>query len=185
MKKQNYEEVKETIKNHIESDIKKRDSINAIISNTDYITWLEKFTKEYPGFTDVDWLYGRKKLDKNNYQNVDKLLYLYDAITEYASRNYIYPHDDNGIYYVIKYNNIAYEIGVMVGQGIITFCTRSTKIEKAIDFNNIINNQKTERTDLIKDKLIELQNYLNNLINDDIPVEALKETTQKVLQKRK
>lgn len=185
MKKLNNDEVKKIIENHIEESKRRNSIINELISNTDYIDWIYEYTEKNGGFTDQTRIRNNPKIPKEEQENIDKLLYFFEGITEYANENYLYPNNDNGIYYTIIYNNISYEIGVIVGQGTVCFCTRSTKKDNAIDFNDILKKNKPERTEIINNKLIELQNYLDSLINKDIPVEALTETTQKVLQKVK
>ena len=184
MKKTNEEEAKKTIKTIIEEHEQKDNLIQELTSNTDYIDWIEKYTEKCGGFSDQT-RFKSKPIPQHEQNNIDKLLYFFEGISNYAEKNYIYPHNDNGIYYIIVYNNISYEIGVLIGQGIISFCTRSTKKENAINFNDIMRNKTLEKPEEIKNKLIELQDYLNTLINENIPIEALNETTQNVLKKVK
>ena len=185
MKKLDNDEVQRIITRHIQESKKRNNIINKLTSNTDYINWIYDYTEKNGGFTDQTRIRNKNKPPKEEQENIDKLLYFFEGIAEYANRNYLYPNNDNGIYYIITYNGISYEIGIIIGQGTICFCTRSTKKDNVIDFNDILNNNKSERTESIDNKLIELQNYLNSLINENIPVEALTETTQKVLQKVK
>lgn len=185
MKKENNKEMQEMIQNMSEEQKNRNIIIQDLMSNTDYIDWIGEYTEKCGGFSDQTRFRDKTKLPLEIENNINKLIYFFEGIRRYAEENYIYPKNDNGIYYVITYNGISYEIGVNVGQGTICFCTRSTKTENAIDFNDILKNNKPERTEIINNKLIELQNYLDSLISENIPVEALTETTQKVLQKVK
>lgn len=185
MKNKTNKETQEMIQNISEEHKKRNKIIKDLISNTDYINWIEQYTEKCGGFSDQTRFRDKIKLPVKIEDNINKLIYFFEGIREYAEENYIYPKKDNGIYYIITYNGISYEIGIIVGQGTIYFCTRSTKKDNIIDFNDIVKNNKLERTDIINNKLTELQNYLDTLINENIPVEALTKTTQKVLQKAK
>jgi len=183
--KNNNEETRKIIIEFNKEYEKRNNLIKGLMSNTYYINWLSEYTEKYGGFSDQSRFHDKTNLPKEIESNINKLIYFLEGIVKYAEENYIYPKNDNGIYYIITYNNINYEIGFNIGQSIICFCTRSTKKDNAIDFNDILNNNKPERTEIIDNKLIELQSYLNSLINENIPLEALTETTQKVLQKVK
>lgn len=185
MKNKNNDDLREIIQKSREVHKKRNNIIKELISNTDYINWISEYTEKHGGFSDQTRFHDKSNLSIEIQNNIDKLIYFFEGIREYAEENYIYPKNDNGIYYVITYNDINFEIGVNVGQGTICFCTRSTKKDNTIDFNDILKNKRSERTEFINNKLIELQNYLDSLISENIPVEALTETTQKVLQKVK
>ena len=185
MKIKNNNDLKEVIQNISEEQKKKNIIIQDLMSNTNYIEWIREYTEKCGEFSDQTRFRDKTKLSVETQDNINKLIYFFEGIRKYAEENYIYPKNDNGIYYIITHDNISYEIGVNVGQGTICFCTRSTKKDNAIDFNDILKNNKPVRTEIINNKLIELQNYLDSLINENIPVEALTETTQKVLRKVK
>lgn len=90
---------------------------------------------------------------------------MYRGIERHSSENYIYPTDcDFGIFYKVKLENTGFEIGMLVGQGILFFCNR-VQIENKkdfIDFNDILNNKKNTNVTTIKDKLNEI-NSQNDL----------------------
>lgn len=50
--KTNEEETKKTIKTLIEENEHKENIIQELISNTDYIDWIEKYTEKCGGFSD-------------------------------------------------------------------------------------------------------------------------------------
>ena len=61
-----------------------------IISNNDYILWLEKFTITNPNFTTEDWLYYPNKISDEDKEQVKKLELCYSGIYMYAESNFIY-----------------------------------------------------------------------------------------------
>lgn len=158
-----------------------------IISNSEYISWLENFTAENSFFTDDQWTYCPEKISVENKKCVEKLNLFYSAIVIYAQKNYIYPkYDELGAVLYIKYNGVGYEIGQMCGQGTITFCSR-VKIEKDnennfIEFTDVINNKKQANTDLIKKKLDGLDSIIRDLAKDDVPWQAIEETIKTAIK---
>jgi len=147
--------IKENIKN-----IK----IQKILSNTDYMRWLEIFTIEHLSFFDNDWLYVPERISKKDYEQVDNLHLLYFGIKKYASENNLNPtycYDDWGNFYKIKFGNVGFEIGLLLGQGNQFFCNRvGIENEKDfIDFNDISKNKKIanesdSRIDLVQPKIL-------------------------------
>ena len=94
----------------------------------------------------------------------------------YSNENYIYPLECKfGNFYKIRFNNIGFEIGVLVGQGTVFFCNR-VEIDNEkdfIDYNDIINNKMSENTLLIKNKLNELSDLVVSLYDSGVPLEAI------------
>lgn len=128
--------------------------------NNEYVMWLEKFTEDYPNFSDEDWLYHAEKISKQDFKRVEDLPYFYGGIMGYADRHKIEANPCCfGNYYNIKYNNIGYEIGVMHGQGTIQFCKRVSledeiNEDKFIDFEEIIKDQnKISSNDINENKV--------------------------------
>jgi len=165
---------------HAEEYKNKTDSKNskmqAMIANTNYLKWLEKFTLNYPNFTDNDWLYFEDKISKEDNEKINDLHLLYEAIELYASKNYIYPNKYFfGSYYNIKLDNVGYEIGRLSGQGTLFFCNRKelNKDLEYIDFNDIISNKKKDNTIIIENRLTYLSNLVISLYNSGVPLEAI------------
>ena len=86
-------------------------------------------------------------------------------------------------YYNIKFDNIGYEIGMLVGQGTLFFCNRTplNKDIEYIDFNDIISNKKRDNTDVITRQLNNLSNKVLELHKKGIPLTALIETLDTTL----
>lgn len=169
MKNNNEEEIN-NITNKLVNKINSK-----IGNNSNYMDWLEKFTLENPKFTDNDLLYKNKNIE--DIDRINMLNSLYDLIENYAKQNYIYLYkiSDYSGFYRIKYNNIGYEVGYLIGQETVYYCNRVNYIDNTfIDFNYIINNIKQPHTNEINEMIEELKIIIDNYYNRGIPVEALK-----------
>jgi len=152
------------------------DNAKELVSNTEYITWLNNFTKEHLSFSDDDWLYCPEKISTKDNKFVKQLYLLYQGIKTYAIKNYIYPIKcDSGEFYKIQYDGIGYEIGRLVGQGTLLFCRR-VKIEndkEFIDFNYIMNNKEQDNVKDIKAKLEYLSKAVISAHECGVPIDAI------------
>lgn len=142
--------------------------------DTNYIIWLEEFTKKHPNFSNDTWLYCPEKISKEDYNMVVKLPYFFGLIQKYAEKNFIKAgSEDSGFYemfYQIKFNNVGYKIGLICGQGAFNYCCRyDNAYEKFIDFNDIINSKKQDNVDVINEKLEQLSKLVNELIELEVP----------------
>lgn len=164
-----------------------------MIEKTDYIKWLEAFTKEHPSFSDDTWLYKQDEISKEDYENVCKISTFFSAIERFADRNYISgtPYD-YGESYCIEYNGKVYEIGTVVGQGAVSFCNTEDINKEAI----VINFKELAtpfaitkiRTESIEKQLKKIDELFNTLVKDEklnIPIEAIIARTDKVLTELK
>lgn len=170
------EKIKKWAEEYFAKENAKNIKIQEILSNTDYIKWLDSFTLEHSSFFDDDWLYSPEKISKEDLEQVNNLHIMYCGIERYASKNYIYPTDcDFGNFYKVKLENTGFEIGMLVGQGTLFFCNR-VQIEnqkKFIDFNDILNNKNNNNVTTIKNKLNELSNLVVSLYKSGVPLEAI------------
>lgn len=160
--------------------------IQEMFANSEYIDWLSRFTLENQNFSDDMWLYFPEKISKEDGSRVDDLCLMYEGIDKYASENYIFPyHCDFGNFYKIKFNDVGFEIGTLSGQGTIFFCSRvSIEDEKEfIDFNDIINNKKSDNVTTIENSLSELSEHVISLSNNGVPLEAITNTLNSTLSK--
>jgi len=180
----------EKIKNFGEEFFRKeneeKNKMENMLSDTDYIKWLEKFTLEHSGFTDEDWLYFPEKITKEDLEKVNDFHLMYNGIEEYACKNYIYPTSSAfGKIYKIKLDNTGFELGKQVGQGTRFFCNIiEIKEEKDfIDFNDVINNNKRDNVLYIENKLNDLSNYIIYLYENGIPLEAIEDTLNDTINK--
>lgn len=160
--------------------------IQEMFANSEYIDWLSHFTIENQNFSDDMWLYFPEKISKEDGSRVNDLCLMYEGIDKYASANYIFPyHCDFGNFYKIKFNDVGFEIGTLSGQGTIFFCSRvSIEDEKEfIDFNDIINNKKSDNVTTIENSLSELSEHVISLSNNGVPLEAITNTLNSTLSK--
>lgn len=172
----------EAAKKMIET-IKKRElESEELILSDDYIIWLKNFTEKYPSFTDDEWFDGNEITYEDN-KNVLKIGLLFNRIKRYARNNFIYSDKDREESYNIEYKGIGYTIGVTYGQGSFFFCERTTPTSDFISLLDIRENVERPNVRIIKERLEFLKEYLTKMLEENIPVEAIKETTQKVLQK--
>lgn len=157
-----------------------------ILSNTDYIKWLDRFTIEHSSFFDKDWLHSPEKISKEDLERVNNLHLMYRGIDTHANKNYIYPTSCNfGNFYNIKLENIGFEIGILGRQGTLFFCNRvSIKNQKDfIDFNDILNNKNVNvNATAIENKLNELSNLITSLYKSGIPLKAIKSILNNTLK---
>ena len=173
------EKVDKFISGYIESLKISEEKRKEILSDTNYLKWLEGFTIEHQSFSDNDWIYFSEKISKEDNENIKNLHLLFEGIELYAKKNYIYPtRSDLGVYYNIKLDNIGYEIGMLVGQGTLFFCNRKSLNKDLIyiDFNDILNDKKNSNVDGITQQLKELSNKILELYKNGIPLDALIET---------
>lgn len=174
---ENHEQMREYVQKERQRLDERKNKIKEIISNNNYINWLQKFTLTYPKFRNDDFINNKDKLEESDLKNIDNVSLLYYGIKDYANSNYIYPFIDSDFvkYYRIKYNNIGYEIGMIIGQETLFFCERVDNIDNTfIDFNNIILNKKEENTKFIEERLNELSNTITCLHEQNIPLDIIK-----------
>ena len=163
-----------------------------LVESTDYIKWLEDFTKRYPSFSDDTWLYKKDEISKEDYANVCKISTFFSAIDLYARINYISGIPcEWGEYYSIEYNGKIYEIGTIVGQGAVSFCNTEDVNEQTtvIKFEEItVPSEATQKRTLqIKKELDRIDELLNLLYTSslNIPMNAIKVRVESVLQEIK
>ena len=155
--------------------------------STEYIDWLEKFTEEHEVFATDTFLYDEDKVTEEEKENISLLPVLFEVITEFADKNYISPkRDDFEMFYNIEYKGTGYEIGLNYGQGSSNYCVRQDEPEKdAISYENIMSGVKLLSTIQAESKLEELKELIEQLANDNVPVEAIHQATDTAIQKVK
>lgn len=127
--------------------IERENQVRSIISNPDYVNWIDTFTKTLGcGFNDDEWLYyDSDEVSKEDLDKAFKISLLFDGIMGYADDNGIEGISiEEGVYYNVRYNDFMFKIGVAVGQGGYCFCGRIDDGEgiEFIDFNDVMNSVK-------------------------------------------
>lgn len=139
------------VESWIKYQMKKNIKINNMMSNTEYLEWLDQFTIDKEEFADDDWLYHPEQINDYDKEKVKDLSLFYFGIQDYAIGNQINPTDcEFGNYYRVKLNELGFEIGILIGQGTIFFCKKVSIDEEKefIDFNDIIEFNKKDRPKL-------------------------------------
>lgn len=155
-----------------------------LISNTEYILWLENFTIANPSWSDDNWLYRPEKISKEDYKRVEELHCFFNGIVDYAKRNFLsLCYDEFGSYVFIQFNNVGYRIGEMSGQGTLAYCERVdiSSDNLFIDFNDILENKKQKNVDDINKKLNTMCKIIEELLNIGVPSKAISTRVQNAL----
>ena len=113
-----------------------------LISDTTYVEWLIKFLKENDGgFFDDDWLYNEENSNPIDQKNIRNLRFVFNSRYNYAEEfEYDQIPCQLGAYYNVKYNDYAFKIGFITGQGTAFFAEEIPLDDKTefIDFDDVI-----------------------------------------------
>lgn len=146
-------------KSVVERIIERIEKEKKLVSNYDYISWLEKFTLKHESFDDGTWLYTPEEISKEDLANVEDLCAFFAGIRSYYDKYYINTESSErfvqGCVH-IKHHNAGYEIGLVVGQGVYVYVTREEPASDAIDFCHVVNNTKPENFETKKKLLKKL-----------------------------
>lgn len=176
-------QLSEEAKKEILEEIKKKiEETKKLISNYDYINWIENFTLSHTSFSTDQWLYFPGKISKEDYDNVSKLSDFHEAISNYCHKFLIdisikAEFDVTNIH--IKYNNIGYEMGLVVGQGSFVYISREEISEKAIEFSDIVNNVEPEDFEAKSGLLNTLDFLVSTMKQKDIPISRINSILKK------
>ena len=182
------EEIEKTNKSKMEEwiqDYAVQQKVKNMMSNTNYIKWLHRFTSDKESFYDDDWLYFPEKINDLDRENVYKLCLFYEGIDEYARENHIYPvARDFGNFYKVRLNNFGFEIGALNGQGTVFFCKKVPveKISDFIDFRNIMAGKKEEKANQIDINLDYLSDTIISTYESGVPIESIINTVDKTIK---
>ena len=160
-----------------------------IKNNLEYITWIEHFTEQVPLFGEsyVSNLRYKDLLDIDKI-NMKKIRLLYNIVSKYASYNYIYlKRNDNYSYYLIRYNNIVYEIGISTKLNGYSYYVKrlGNYIDNDImEFKDIMEDKVSNRTSELKIRLMSLNNILEDY-SESVPIQAIEDNVIDNIEKIK
>lgn len=177
-------EVAKAVNEVVAALVHSQEMAKRLVSNNEYILWLENFTIANPTFGDDTWIYYPDKLSKEDSERVDELCSFFNGIMEYADRNFMpVCHDSYDTYAFIKFNNIGYKIGIMSGQGSFAYCERVeiSSDNVFIDFNDIMTNKKQENVDYISKKLDSMSGIIEELLKLGVPAKTISAKVQTTL----
>ena len=157
----------------------------AMFSNYDYINWLVEFTEIYDSFIADDYEYRYLILKEKDSENLKNFYLFFNGIEKYANDNFVYPeYSQNGTYYKIKYNDIAFNIGIEAGQGTIMYCERTAPSEDDIEFANIMEGKKLPQKEIISNKLNKISNDIDELMQAGIPFNFILSELRKINEEK-
>ncbi len=116
-----------------------------IISNEEYIKWIENFNTIYPNFFNSELLKIPKDMSKQDQEKIKMMNIFYCAVEQYADENNIEPIQiENKSFYLIEYNDKGYEVGIKTGLQTFFYSKKIEIKDKNffINFDNIKNNRK-------------------------------------------
>ena len=123
-----------------------RDQIEEeIMSNDNYLNWLEGFTRTRLEFQSDSYYLEYSPSDQ---VGVNQLGYLYRGVNKYARGNGVYPVlDKNGSFYSLEHNGVGFEIGTRVCNGITSYyCKRTNRVlENFISSADILSSRQQEK----------------------------------------
>lgn len=162
----------------VDEILKELDEQKALISNYDYINWIENFTVEYPAFSSDSWLYFPEQISLEDYTKVEKLDSFFSALLAYCDKYLINTSKDNLKVFEasrihIKYNNIGYTLRLFIGQGSIVTIERSEITEDFIDFESIVNNVEPKEFKTKENLLKSLECVIKELKQLDISLDSI------------
>lgn len=142
-----YEAEKQKSNSFISRLIERADQIKKIISNPEYVRWLDYFTENVTKFyVDDEWCYATDTdYSEGDLTNVSRLPLLFDGIMDYADKNGVAEVSiDSGLYYNVRYNDFMFQIGGLFGQGSSIFCERINNGEgiEFINFQDVMDSVK-------------------------------------------
>ena len=161
----------------IVSDMNKRNlKKKKIISNYDYISWIEKFMLSHDSFADDSWLYNPSEISKEDLQNVRMLDIFFGALSEYCHKYYINfecdeVFDEERIN--LKYNGIGYQFGLVVGQGAYVYVLKKNLEGNEIAFEDIFKDTVPDDFEDKKALLQQFEQLVAEMRGMDIPLSAI------------
>lgn len=133
----------------IEMEMLKMNSVNRIMNNPDFISWLCVFSSKNVYFTNNESNFSSFKIKDR--ENIRYLGIFYEIVSEYAKRNYINSEDGS---FIVSYKNHAFRIGY---DDKYIFC-RSIQYDTVLDCIDFmdIRNGKPSKSKIKVDNILEI-----------------------------
>lgn len=160
------------------SEVKKKE----LVSDYNYILWLEKFTLLYERFTDDMWLYRPEELSKEDSKNVENISLFFGALSEYCLKyhiNFVRGERYKTESIDIRHNAVGYQIGLIVGQGAYVYVERKEPAENAIEFERIMKDIAPDDFEKKKALLQSFEQIVTEMKKIDVPTSAILEILNK------
>lgn len=129
---------------------KKREIMEEMTSNNDYIDWLLEFTITHSNlFYDDDWSFKSDRIGDKDKKNIKKLYIFFELVSEYAEQHQC----NDGYFCKIKHNDEVINVGVLHGSEVIHFASIAPKVDEhgrpkqgydldATDYSEIVEDYK-------------------------------------------
>lgn len=161
---------------------RKEEEKKELVSNYDYMLWLEAFTLLHENFTDDSWLYNPGELSESDNANVEKLNLFFDALSQYCHKYYINiecgeDFEEERMY--IRHNNVVYQLGLVVGQGAYVYVIRKEPEDGAIEFSDVVNDVEPKEFEAKDAKMKEFKQLVAEMKTMNIPTSVMLEIVNK------
>ena len=153
-----------------------------LVSNDNYILWLENFTSVYKSFSDDSWLYKPEELSEVDAKNVERLSLFFEALSEYCAKYYINTscnEEFEAERINIRHNGVGYQIGCVVGQGAYVYVERKAPRYDAIEFADVVNDVAPQDFESKKDLLSKFEQIVTEMKARNIPKSVILEIAEK------
>lgn len=182
------------LNHYIDEENEKIKKAKDLVSNTDYITWLnslgsgddlEIFINANVEMFRVDkCIYPQNKISDIDKEQIHNLYLFYMGIATYAHENYIYPIASDSLEsYKIRLDDIGYKIGMQFGMNTSFLCKRIPveNENEFIDFKDVLNDKKRDDIEHISTSLNSLSNAVLSTYESGVPLEAIINTLEGTL----
>ena len=150
------------------------------------VLWLSQFMDKYSFFSDGEWLSNHNELA---YWDINKIMnfnLLFDKVKSYALDNYVFPYKDKDLEsYFILWNDIFYEVGKNREYYYCKRMKEGFKLERYIDFEDVISGKKQQSAKFIDQKLQILADLIKVYTMDGVPEYAIYNTMVQAIFKGK
>lgn len=161
--------------NSIKMEIIKQQSINRIMNNPDFISWLCVFSSKNVYFTNSESDLGNFSVKDRT--NIRYLGIFYEIVSDYAKKNFITSEDGS---FIVSYKNHAFRIGYIDNY---LFCQRIQydSVLDCIDFMDIKNGKPSKKSIKVRNVLENLPEVICGAYRAGAPIENISEVVNDTL----
>lgn len=148
-----------------------------------YIEWIENFSNKYNTFSFDDFMFN-VNIDEIDRENLGRLNDLFIIIKKYVSNNYLIEDKEKFLWddLCIRYNDNKYLIGYKIDG---TMCKKINKYNgNIINIHDVFHYYKKINDKENKQKLVQLRDCVEKMIDEDICYTDIENTINKVLAKK-
>ena len=163
------------VDNSIQMEMIKQRSINRIMNNPDFISWLCVFSSKNVYFTNSESDLGNFSVKDRT--NIRYLGIFYEIVSDYAKKNFITSEDGS---FIVSYKNHAFRIGYIDNY---LFCQRIQydSVLDCIDFMDIKNGKPSKKSIKVRNVLENLPEVICGAYRAGAPIENISEVVNDTL----